>query len=175
MHADSGSKTRVGALFRTLKLSVGKSATCLLALLVYAGSIYAAEKPDFPGVRRLMSEQEFKNAGLHKLSPAEINAFDQWLIEYTANDAGVVKNRSVAVKEAAQAEKIQAKVVGEFNGWTGDTVFHLDNGQIWKQRLRGRYDASEEQADVVIDKNWLGFYRLTVISSGRSVGVKRIK
>ncbi len=158
-----------------LKAAGKKPIAYFYALLVCAHSIGATEEPDFPGVRGLMSEQQFENAGLRKLSPEEINALNQWLIEYTANDAGVVRSQSVAVKQAAQEEKIEAKIAGEFDGWTGNTVFRLDNGQIWKQRLRGRYHASEEHADVVIEKNWMGFYRLTVVSSGRSVGVKRIK
>ena len=155
---------------------IGRNSTaCFYALLVCAHAIGATEEHDFPGVRGLMSEQQFENAGLRKLSPEEINALNEWLIEYTANDAAVVGSQSMAVKKAAQEEKIEAKIAGEFDGWTGKTVFRLDNGQVWKQRLRGRYDANAENADVVIEKNWMGFYRLTVVSSGRSVGVKRIK
>ena len=158
-----------------MKLIFRVPITCIFAVLLSAHSTYASETTDFPGIRQLMSEGQFDNAGLNKLSLEELEALNQWLTEYTANEADVVKSRSLAVKKAAKEEKIKARIVGEFDGWTGDTVFRLDNGQIWKQRLRGRYDASNERADVVIDKNWMGFYRLTVVSSSRSVGVKRIK
>lgn len=29
--------------------------------------------------------------------------------------------------------KVKSRIVGEFNGWSGDTLFEFDNGQIWKQ------------------------------------------
>lgn len=28
---------------------------------------------------------------------------------------------------------IRATIVSDFKGWSGDTIFELDNGQIWKQ------------------------------------------
>ncbi len=147
----------------------------VLTLLLFAHSTCASEAADFPGVRQLMSKEKFDRSGLHKLSSAEIDALNEWLIDYTAKDAEMVKSQSAAVKKAAKEERVEAKITGEFNGWNGDTVFHLDNGQVWKQRLRGRNSASAESPEIVISKNWMGFYRLTVVSSGRSVGVKRIK
>lgn len=147
----------------------------IFVTLLFAHSIKASETEDFPGIRQLMSKEHFDRAGLYKLSPDEIDALNQWLIEYTARDAEMVKRQSVAVKKIAKEEKIEAKIAGEFNGWRGDTVFRLNNGQVWKQRLRGRYSTSAENPEVVITKNWMGFYRLTIVSSGRSVGVKRIK
>lgn len=29
---------------------------------------------------------------------------------------------------------VQSRINGTFNGWDGDTIFELENGQIWKQR-----------------------------------------
>lgn len=158
-----------------IKVILKNSIAYIFSLLLFTHSTWAAEVKDFPGIQQLMSVEQFANAGLNKLSPAEVEALNQWLTEYTANEASVVKSRSVSVKKAAKEEKVQAKIVGEFEGWTGDTVFHLDNGQIWKQRLRGRYRANTENPEIVITKNWMGFYRLTIVSSGRSVGVKRVK
>lgn len=147
----------------------------ILTLLLFAHSTCASETAGFPDIRQFMSKEQFDRSGLHKLSAAEIGALNAWLIDYTAKDAEMVKSQFAAVKKAAVEERIEAEIVGEFNGWNGDTVFHLDNGQVWKQRLRGRNSASAESPEIVISKNWMGFYRLTVVSSGRSVGVKRIK
>ena len=30
--------------------------------------------------------------------------------------------------------KNQAKIVGDFSGWSGKTTFILDNGEVWQQR-----------------------------------------
>lgn len=35
--------------------------------------------------------------------------------------------------EVEQTTAIKSKIVSEFNGWSGDTIFELQNGQIWKQ------------------------------------------
>lgn len=29
--------------------------------------------------------------------------------------------------------RIESQIDGEFTGWSGDTVFRLTNGQVWKQ------------------------------------------
>ena len=35
--------------------------------------------------------------------------------------------------EVEQATAIQSKIINNFNGWSGNTIFELQNGQIWKQ------------------------------------------
>ena len=57
---------------------------------------------------------------------------------------------------------------------SGKTVFTLDNGQRWRQRLEGRYSYNGENTEVVIQKNFFGFYRMTLVSTGAAVGVSRI-
>ncbi len=34
---------------------------------------------------------------------------------------------------SATAAVIEARIDGEFSGWEGETIFRLDNGQIWQQ------------------------------------------
>ena len=35
---------------------------------------------------------------------------------------------------------VESRIEGEFNGWEGDTIFELINGQAWQQsRYRYRY------------------------------------
>ena len=34
---------------------------------------------------------------------------------------------------AAPAHVIQSNIAGEFTGWEGETIFALDNGQVWQQ------------------------------------------
>src|SRR5690606_4924947 len=40
--------------------------------------------------------------------------------------------------ETGPAEIIESRIDGEFEGWEGETVFKLLNGQIWQQ-IDGRY------------------------------------
>lgn len=66
-----------------------------------------------------------------------------------------------------------AQVTNGFTGWDTKTVFVLDNGQVWRQR-HGRPYKHNGNNTVRLEPSLLGMWRMTVISSGRSVAVKRI-
>lgn len=146
--------------------------TFVLGLCLLPATTSAA---DFPGVRQLMGEEQFREAGLHKLSDEERTALDRWLLGYTVGDAQELRRSNETVREAEEAVRIEASIKPPFRGWDGKSVFALDNGQIWRQRLRGRYFHSGDDTAVVISKNLLGFWEMTVVSSGRTVGVTRVK
>lgn len=142
-----------------------------LALSLSASTALAE---DFPGVRQLMSDEQFREAGLHKLSSEEREALDHWLLRYTVGDAQELRRSNEAVQEAEEAVTIEAAIKSPFRGWDGNTVFQLDNGQVWRQRLRGRYFHRGDDNTVVIRKNLFGFWEMTVTSSGKTVGVTRV-
>jgi hypothetical protein len=144
-------------------------------LALAAASLAAAQAEDFPGIRELMSPDEYAAAGLDKLSEAERKALDAWLLRYTAGEAETLRNTSEEVREAKQEVRIEARVRAPFEGWSGDTLFHLDNGQVWQQRLDGRFAYNGSEREVVLDKNFFGFWRLTHVATGRRVGVTRLR
>lgn len=82
-------------------------------------------------------------------------------------------------REQQQAQKemqsMTARVVGGFRGWSGDTVFELDNGQVWQQTGSGRYEYSGEDRAVVISRGFLGSFSLRPEGLNRTVHVKRTK
>lgn len=156
-------------------LYINKSISYAILASLFALPVQAQEKSDFPGIEQLMTAAEFKAAGLQQLSDQELIKLNQWLTQYTATEAPVVRAKSKTVKKAQKEEKVSARIVGRFEGWRGETVFELDNGQVWKQRLKGRHDANLESPEVLITRNWLGHYRMQIVASGRSVGVERIK
>lgn len=41
--------------------------------------------------------------------------------------------RSRETPKTASQEVIESRIDGEFSGWEGDTIFKLQNGQIWQQ------------------------------------------
>ncbi len=71
------------------------------------------------------------------------------------------------------SERVESRINGEFKGWTGDTIFQLENGQIWKQvtfdyvyhysyrpkvvilRSNGRYYMAVEGIDKLIEVKFL--------------------
>ena len=68
-----------------------------------------------------------------------------------------------------------AMLIGDFTGWRGKTVFRLDNGQVWRQRSSSQYRHRGDDYRVKFDKNWMGGWEMTVISSGKSVLVSKVK
>jgi hypothetical protein len=133
------------------------------------------QKKDFPGIEKLMSREEFAAAGLDKLTPDQLRALDRWLLRYTAGEAYVVQTTSEEVRAAAPDFRIEASIVPPFSGWSGQTSFQLDNGQVWRQRIKGRYMFDGDDTRVVITRNIFGFYNLTLLSTGRSVGVEPVR
>ena len=146
----------------------------LMLLLCFTASAKAADDP-FPGVEKLMTEEEFKASGLDKLSEEERKALDNWLLHYTATEAPAMLINNEDVKEVEAKHVIVANIKPPFKGWDGNTVFYLDNGQVWQQRLSGRVTYQGEDTAVEIKKNFLGFYKLHHLASGRSIGVSRVK
>lgn len=149
------------------------SLLCTLLLASYA--VVAQDGSSFPGVEALMTPEEYRAAGLQKLTPAEREALNSFLIRYTAEDSQVLLNSDAEVKKAAEEQEIVSVIQQPFKGWSGDTVFRLENGQVWQQRQRGNYPYRGTNPEVRITKNFMGFYRMELIENGKAVAVKRLK
>lgn len=80
----------------------------------------------------------------------------------------------VEKKAAAVPEVVEAQIAGDFRGWDGKTLFRLTNGQIWQQRVGGRYRYRAVDPEVKIQRARFGYY-LEITATGRKVGVKRVK
>ena len=126
---------------------------------------------EFPGIEELMSEEECQATGLGQLTPGQMEALDRWLLNYTAGASQVLQSNE-AVKSASQGFEISSRLAGSFSGWSGETVFLLENGQRWKQRLSGRYIyQGPPNPHVTITRNFFGYYMMTLIEEERAVGV----
>lgn len=145
------------------------------AALVFTLPVVAQEADDFPGVKGLMSAQEYEDAGLQKLTPEEREALDAWLLRYTAWEAPEIRKTVEEVKAVEKEFAITSSVKQPFKGWSTKTYFYLENGQVWQQRTSGRYYYTGDDTSVSITKNALGFYELELVATGKTVGVKRIK
>lgn len=152
-------------------------AAVLILTVLSALSLRASAAEDgFPGIKRLMSAEEFKASGLDGLSESELKALNAWLIRYTAGDAEVLQQSNEVVREAQKTYELDTRLADGFNGWSGETIFRMQNGQVWQQRLKGRYQYNgPANPQVLISKNWLGFYRMTLVETGKSIGVTPLR
>lgn len=86
---------------------------------------------------------------------------------------GLLSARST--EPAAGASDNQTRIVPPFSGWSGRTVFTLENGEVWQQRMDGEYQHQGDDLRVELSKNVIGMYTLKMVSSGRWIGVRRIR
>jgi hypothetical protein len=147
----------------------------LCAMLFASSAVLAQDSATFPGIEALMTPEEYRAAGLEKLSPAEREALNNFLIRYTAEDSQVLLNTDEEVKKAVEEQEIVSVIQQPFKGWSGDTVFRLENGQVWQQRQSGNYPYRGTNPEVRITKNFMGFYRMELTENGKAVAVKRLQ
>jgi hypothetical protein len=99
-------------------------------------------------VQELMTPDEFKAAGLDKLSEDELQHLDAWLQGYRQTAEKRVseqaeKKATEEIKKATEQAKARApklmvdrvvsRVDGTLGGLTGRTVIKLEDGTVWKQ------------------------------------------
>ncbi len=110
----------------------------------------ASEKPT-RGVEETMRPEEFKAAGLDKLSEDELQHLDAWLQGYRQTtqkkaaeqaqakaDVEIKKATEKATEEAnktarTKLDALVSRVDGSFDGIRGRTVIRLEDGTVWKQ------------------------------------------
>jgi hypothetical protein len=111
-------------------------ASLALALLLACGGAFAQT-----AIEQQMTPEEFKAAGLDKLSPQELANLNAWL-NHTVQ-AETAKAKVDAKKNFEEENRgfihfgsdqdFVAHIVGEFRGFAEGRVYTLDNGQEWKQ------------------------------------------
>ena len=146
----------------------------LLAFIIPAVNAAQNNNAKWEGIQKMMSAGEFKAAGLGKLSPEELHQLNQWLVHFLAYDSQQVVKADDKIQKL-QKKPVQHRIKGHFSGWTGKTVFTLDNGEVWQQRLPEVYKISLEDPVVEIFKNIFGYYELRLVKTGRRIGVTRVK
>ena len=70
--------------------------------------------------------------------------------------------------------QITSRIIGEFGGWNGETVFELENGQVWQQSSNGLLIVKLTNPRVTIKKARFS-YKLSVEGYNASVNVRKIR
>jgi hypothetical protein len=153
---------------------------CLSLFLIATILLSAAEpeSPAFPGIQKAMTPEQYEAAGLSKLDPAERAKLDEFLKNYVAvsNEkvATTAVDKAIKEKKVSEPEVIQSKIAGPFTGYTGTTVFTLENGQRWAQSQRDTaYYPKMDSPAVTIIKAGLG-YRMYIAGAG-AIRVSKVR
>ena len=151
----------------------------------------------FPGLKVIMTADDYARAGLDKLTPDQIGVIDAALIRHFKASVNVAAERkaaeqvAVATTAAVATErkrtglerfglpsfsgdwKNEAVLKARATGWVGGNSFALDNGQVWEGlepipfELAGR--------DVEIQPRPAGAFALSVDGKNTTIRVRRVK
>lgn len=133
----------------------------------------AIKGPPVPGKERKEAARQAAADAADDQAPA-VAATDGMEEATTDEYPGGYKTQEDRKKERDAKFELRAKVIPQFTGWSGKTVFPLDNGQVWRQRTPGSLRYSEGDSNVIITRNIMGKFIMKHPASGRSVGVRRI-
>lgn len=115
--------------------------TFALAALLAGPPCALAQTVPPQAIERQMSPEQFKAAGLDKLSPAELANLNAWLnrtltMETTRAAADArkkVEDDNRGFFNFGSVEPVVGRISGEFRGFDKGRSYTLDNGQVWKQ------------------------------------------
>ena len=162
----------------------------LIVLLFLSVTLSVVAAGGFSSLEEQMTGKEFSAAGLDKLSQQELDVLNDWLREHSV---ATLETKTVSAQVADPAEDqpelkskdedkdedrstITSKLVGTFDGWDGQSVFELENGQIWAQASKAKWNIKEvENPVVVIEPGMFGRWRLHIEGFDKDCRVKRIQ
>lgn len=115
---------------------------------------FARAQDEAAGIQQAMTPEEFKAAGLDKLSGAELAKLNAWLQGY----------REQAEKKAAMRESrvrlqlVVSRIDGAWNGAAYGEIITLEDGTRWKLANKGdRFGGQADRPAVAITKSIFGW------------------
>lgn len=130
---------------------------CLIVVLCLAcgcaESLRAEREKMSEDIQQIMTPEEFKAAGLNKLSADELQKLNAWLQGYRQVTEQAAEKKATARASRTKLDVLVSRVDGTFNGLTGRTIIRLEDGTVWKQaNADDRYRAKnpDHPAAVVI-------------------------
>lgn len=146
----------------------------------------------FSSLEEQMTGKEFAAAGLDKLTPGELDALNEWIRSHSLGTLAKAKTESTESKprstvaggdlrglpsdDGEDESPIRSAIVGDFNGWDGQTIFKLENGMIWVQDDKDKFYVREiENPVAVIERGMFGTWHLHVEGFKDNCKVRRIQ
>lgn len=85
-----------------------------------------------------------------------------------------MENAGLAARD--DDETIRTRITGDFRGWSGNTVFKLENGQTWQQVDReNRFFPKMVDPEVELVPSRMTGWKMTLVAEGLWIRVKRIR
>jgi hypothetical protein len=168
----------------------------LLALFLLTTATALADAP-FPGLKVIMTPEEYSRAGLDALTPDQIGVIDAAIIRHYIGTVNMAASQQAeqytqeAVTEAVTKEKNaswlshvglpsfggdwknQPSIKAVCTGWATGNSFKLDNGQVWEGVEPLRMELTNK--DIEIQPRPNGGFDLYVNGKNTAMRVIRVK
>ncbi|MDB6094343.1 MAG: hypothetical protein JWM32_1905 [Verrucomicrobia bacterium] len=173
----------------------------LLALFVLsAAAVFAQNTPsskpapdEFPGIKSLMSPEDFERAGLSALNSQQLGLIDAAVIRhYTRTVAVAASQQAARIVQDTTVERKRSfletfglsnrftedwrdipSLKAHCTGWAGGNAFKLDNGQVWEGF--DQINVEVKDRDIEIAARPAGQFALIVDGTNTKLRVHRIK
>ena len=163
----------------------------LLAILLFALTPLAwTQQPAAlsADVETQMSAEQFKAAGLDKLSARELATLNAWLQQKVNTETAVAveKARDEGRKEVVEknrgffdfgsSEPIESAIAGEFTGFAKGKRYTLQNGQVWEQTEAASLSSGRKiDVPVKIKPGVMGVWYMQIKGYNTQAKVRRVK
>lgn len=156
----------------------------LLAALLLALPV-AASAAEFSSLEERMSGEDFRAAGLERLSPDELARLNDWLRRNWPHSAAAAaqapagatqEDRRGLFESPAADGPIISRIEGTFTGWNSNTSFRLENGMVWRVAEAASLSARPiENPAVTIEPGVFSAWYLQVEGYNSKVKVRRVE
>lgn len=147
----------------------------LILILCSSISLYSQTQLQF---QDLLSKEQMHGAGLHKLTASELAALNVYLnlvVNVALEKYGTTTDDSYSPGTTTHSgDVLVSRIAGEFTGWDGETIFELQNGQIWQQSSYAYTYHYAYMPEVTIFKVGSQF-KMKVEGVSETIFVRRIK
>lgn len=128
-----------------------------------------------PAVFQTMSPAEAQATGIERLTLAERQRLEAWIVRLSSNVARLTASSACGTSPApAGASDLESRIAGDFTGWDGSTVVVLENGQLWQQASFDRVATYIKRPRVSLMSDGRA-WRMSVEGVGPAVPVRRVR
>ena len=143
--------------------------------LAKAPEVSSTQPAAAPKRRSLFQRRARNNTNQNKQQESNAGTAEQSSPEISKTQNSDEPIDSFGQVNQGQTDKITSRILGQFDGWTGDTVFRLENGQVWKQSGNGFLKVSLNNPRVTIEEGVFAGFILSIEGYNSRVKVKRIQ
>jgi hypothetical protein len=160
-------------------------------------SVTGLRAETFPGLKVVMTAEDYARAGLDKLSPDQLGVIDAALIRHFKAAVSVAAQRqtttevTAATTQAVVADRkrgvlerfgiptlnndwrSEPALKARATGWVGGNSFALDNGQVWEGTEPIPFEIAGR--DIEIQPRPAGAFALSIEGKNTTVRVRRVK